>query len=270
MPNPKPLDLVAMKKPWQILLFSAFFILPCHAQTAPDEQLPATDTSPQSQSDADMPPHSPAVAPQPQPPPEGVQPKRILWIIPNYRAVSASVQLPRASRKDKLWLATQDSFDYSSFLLAGIVAGLSQAKKNTPQFGDGAAAVISGIASPMKPSAIILPRLFFPLSPGRTPATTLSAVAADVSCIARATRLPVSWITRNDSGKNTFNSSEVAGNALGAGLSDLYYPAAERTLSQTGQKWVLQLGLDALFNVTKEFWPDIDNHIFRGYYGADH
>ena len=55
---------------------------------------------------------------------EGKQPKRILWIIPNYRAVSANTQLPPLSVKGKFWLATQDSFDYSSFVLAGIVAGI--------------------------------------------------------------------------------------------------------------------------------------------------
>jgi hypothetical protein len=37
---------------------------------------------------------------------EGKQPKRILWIIPYYRAVSANTQLPPLSRKGKFWLAT--------------------------------------------------------------------------------------------------------------------------------------------------------------------
>lgn len=61
---------------------------------------------------------------------EGKQPKRILWIIPNYRAVSANMNLPPLSPKGKFWLATQDSFDYSSFALAGIVAGISQARNS--------------------------------------------------------------------------------------------------------------------------------------------
>ncbi|SRR6266850_609326 len=65
------------------------------------------------------------------------QSKRILWIFPNYRAVSANTQLPPLSLKDKFWLATQDSFDYSSFVTAGILAGVSQAKKSYPEFGQG-------------------------------------------------------------------------------------------------------------------------------------
>jgi hypothetical protein len=69
---------------------------------------------------------------------EGKQPKRILWIIPNYRAVSANAQLPSLSVKAKFWLASQDSFDYSSFALAGIVPGISQAKQSNPEFGEDA------------------------------------------------------------------------------------------------------------------------------------
>ncbi len=70
---------------------------------------------------------------------EGKQPKRILWIIPNYRSVSANTQLPPLALREKFWLATQDSFDYSSFIVAGMLAGTGQAKNSTPQFGQGAA-----------------------------------------------------------------------------------------------------------------------------------
>jgi len=62
------------------------------------------------------------------------QSKRILWIFPNYRAVSANTQLPPLSLREKFWLATQDSFDYSSFITAGILAGVSQANKSYPEF----------------------------------------------------------------------------------------------------------------------------------------
>jgi hypothetical protein len=66
------------------------------------------------------------------------QSKRILWIFPNCRAVSADTQLPPLSLKDKFWLATQDSFDYSSFVSAGMFAGISQANKSYPEFVQGA------------------------------------------------------------------------------------------------------------------------------------
>src|SRR5215467_5913780 len=48
----------------------------------------------------------------------GEQPKRILGILPNFRAVSADTQLPPLSVGGKFWLATQSSFDYSAFITA--------------------------------------------------------------------------------------------------------------------------------------------------------
>jgi hypothetical protein len=73
-------------------------------------------------------------------------------------------------------------------------------------------------------------------------------------------------ITRTDSGSRTFNFSEIVGNGAGSGISNLYYPTQERTWTKTQQKWLTQVALDGLFNIFKEFWPDIDRIIFRGHY----
>jgi len=65
--------------------------------------------------------------------------KRILWIIPNYRAVSANTYLPPLSFKQKTWLATEDNFDYSDFIFVGALSGISMAQKSQPSFGQGGA-----------------------------------------------------------------------------------------------------------------------------------
>ena len=70
---------------------------------------------------------------------EGQQTKRILWIIPNFRAVSAGVKLPPQSVKEKFKTGALDSFDYSSFIFVGIQAGISQASNAYPAFRQGAA-----------------------------------------------------------------------------------------------------------------------------------
>ena len=70
---------------------------------------------------------------------EGKQTKRILGIIPNFRAVSVNAKLPPMSVKDKFIGATEDSFDYSSFIFVGILAGVAQAENSYPQFHQGAA-----------------------------------------------------------------------------------------------------------------------------------
>jgi hypothetical protein len=197
---------------------------------------------------------------------EGRQSKRILWIIPNYRAVSANTQLPPLALKSKFWLATQDSFDYSSFVLAGGLAGIAQARNSTPQFRQGAAgygryywhsfadqAVGNYFTEAIVPTATREDPRYYTLGQGGFFRRTGYAVS----------RL---LITRTDSGGRSFNFSEIVGNGAGAGASNLYYPAQERTWTKTGQKWLTQVAIDGVFNVFKEFWPDINHAVFRGHY----
>jgi len=197
---------------------------------------------------------------------KGKQSKRILWIIPNYRAVSADTQLPPLSLKSEFWLATQDSFDYSSFILAAILAGYGHARNSTPEFHQGAAgygryywhsfadqAVGNYFTEAIVPALTHEDPRYYTLGHGNFFHRTGYALSRLV-------------VTRTDSGGGTFNFSEIVGNGAGAGVSDLYYPAAERTWTKTGQKWLIQVGLDGVFNVLKEFWPDINQKIFHERY----
>jgi hypothetical protein len=194
------------------------------------------------------------------------QSKRILWIFPNYRAVSADTHLPPLSLKDKFWLATQDSFDYSSFVSAGMLAAVSQANKSYREFGQGAKgygryfwhavadqAVGNYLTEAIVPAVTHEDPRYYTLGHGGFFKRTGYAVS----------RL---LITRTDSGHRTFNLSEIVGNGAGAGISDLYYPSRERTWTKTGQKWVTQIALDGVFNIAKEFWPNINHAIFHGKY----
>ena len=194
------------------------------------------------------------------------QSKRILWVFPNYRAVSADTQLPPLSLKTKFWLATQDSFDYSSFITAGIIAGTSQAKNSYPEFGQGSKgfgryywhavadqAVGNYFTEAIVPTITREDPRYYTLGHGGFLKRTGYAVS----------RL---LVTRTDSGGQTFNISEIVGNGAGAGISGLYYPSRERTWTKTGQKWLTQIGLDGAFNIVKEFWPDINHFIFHGKY----
>jgi hypothetical protein len=71
-------------------------------------------------------------------------------------------------------------------------------------------------------------------------------------------------VTRNDAGQDVFNSSEVVGAAIAAGLTNLYYPAPERTFSNTGKQWGTSVGIDAFAFAAREFWPDIHRRLFHG------
>lgn len=205
----------------------------------------------------------PAADPAGDPAISGQQPKRILGIIPNYRAVSAGTQLPPQSAKEKFTLATRDSFDYSSFILAAILAGIDQGHSATPEFGGGAGgygryywhSLADEVGGNYATEAIV-PALthedprYYTLGHGSFFHRTGYAIGRLV-------------ITKTDSDHKTFNFSEIFGNGAAAGFSTLYYPGPDRTWIKTRQKWATQVALDGVFNVFKEFWPDISAELSR-------
>jgi hypothetical protein len=66
-----------------------------------------------------------------------------------------------------------------------------------------------------------------------------------------------SVVTRTRSGRAAFNVSEIGGNLAAAGLSNLYYDPADRTMTGTMSRWGTQVMWDTVANELKEFWPDI-------------
>lgn len=193
----------------------------------------------------------------------GEQSKRILWVIPNYRAVSADTRLPALSFGGKFKLATEDSFDYSSILVAGFMAGTSMAKNETPEFHQGGAGYARYFWHSFADQAVgnYLTEFIVPYATHEDPRYyTLGHGGIFKRTYYAVNRL---FITRTDSGGRTFNFSEIVGNGAGAGISNLYYPSPERTWTKTGQKWASQVALDGIFNVMKEFWPDVRHSIFQ-------
>lgn len=196
----------------------------------------------------------------------GKQNKRILWVIPNYRAVSANSHLPPLNFKSELWLATQDTFDYSGFIFVGALSGLDMASRSQPTFGQGAQGygkyywhvfVDSGVEN-------YLAEAIIPAATGEDPRYYTMGRGGFFKRTGYA--LDRLFITRTNSGKNTFNLSEVVGAGAAAGIGNAYYPAEANPWVKTYQRWGTQVGLDGVFNVVKEFWPDINRAVFRGRY----
>ena len=194
----------------------------------------------------------------------GEQTKRILFIIPNFRAASVDAKLPPMTAKEEIKLVLQDSFDYSSFIYVGIVAGIGQAENSYPEFHQGAAGYARyywhSMADAVGENAFT--EFLVPYPTREDPRYyTLGRGGFAKRMVYSVSRLA---ITRNNyNANNTINLAEIVGAGASAGISTLYYPSAYATWTKTGQKWLLQLAVDGLGNVTKEFWPDINAYVFK-------
>jgi hypothetical protein len=197
---------------------------------------------------------------------DGQQTKRILGIIPNFRSVSVDAKLPPLSPGSKFKLMLQDSFDYSSFVYVGLLAGTAQAENSDREFHQGAAgygryywhSFADTLDGNLMTEAVVPiltredPR-YYTLGRGGFVHRTSYSI----------TRL---FVTRTDGNSRSFNISEIVGNGAAAGIANLYYPSQERTWTKTGQRWIAQVGLDGAANLLKEYWPYLNSKLFRGKY----
>lgn len=196
-------------------------------------------------------------------PPGEQQPKRILGVMPNFRAVSAGALPPPPTPKESFIIATQNSFDYSSFIFVGITSMLAEGTNAHPALGKG----VSGFG-----------RYYWRGFLDKTDGNYLvifalpSLLHEDERYYAKgkgeffkrgiyaASRI---LITPDYHGHNTFNASEVFGRAMAQGVSISYYPSSDRTIGALAVKYGWAMGRDALTNVFREYWPDIATHVLH-------
>ncbi len=181
----------------------------------------------------------------------------IFWIIPNYRSDEDPNDTAALAPRTKFKLAVDDSFDPSAFLVAGGFAGYSMALRQYPSFGVGAQGYGKYFAAAFADQAIgnMLTEAAFPVALHQDPRYFVKGHGGFFTRTGYA--LSREFITYDDFRQPQFNTSEIVGNGVAAGISNLYYPADQRTLGNTARKWGEQVGIDAVFNIMKEFWPDV-------------
>ncbi len=196
-------------------------------------------------------------------PDQGRQTKRILYIVPNFRAVSVDSQPPPQPVKEKFMTATEDSVDYSSFIFVGLQSGLGMINKSYPEFKQGAAGysryywhTLADTVDENLWVEFLLPAAFHQ----DTRYYTLGRGGVAKRFAYAFTRVV---ITRTDEGHEAFNASEVFGSGAAAAISSFYYPGQERTEVKAYQRWVTSVLIDGGTFVFKEFWPDINNTFFH-------
>lgn len=71
------------------------------------------------------------------------------------------------------------------------------------------------------------------------------------------------FVIGRDTGGNTFNFSNVFGNAMSAGFSNVYYPAPSRTFNAFLSHFAISVIDTGFANLAPEFWPDFRDRVFR-------
>jgi hypothetical protein len=188
---------------------------------------------------------------------------RMFYVMPNFLTVENEAAVKPLTWKGKFAITADGAFDPYEFAIAGILAGIRQAENSYPSFGQGFVGYAKryGTAMADQVDANMMVGAIFP-SILRTDPRYFELGKGSFShrfgyAISRI------FITRKDSGGSTFNFSEPVGNGVAIGISNLYYPAANRSASSNLTGWGLQMGIDAFGNELKEFWPDVHRRLTK-------
>jgi hypothetical protein len=179
--------------------------------------------------------------------------QRLLGVIPNFYVTYDPHPAPLTTRL-KFELAWKSTIDPVSFGIIGIIAGLEQADNVFAGYGQGAqgyakrygaafADSVTGtfIGGAILPSLLKQDPRYFYKGTGTIRERTLYAMAS-------------AFICKGDNGRWQPNYSSVFGDLASAGISNLYYPAADRNGPRlTFENAFIGIGANAFSNIIQEF-----------------
>jgi hypothetical protein len=188
---------------------------------------------------------------------EHPEPKRILDILPNYRAVSAGTTPLPASAGVNFRLATDQAFDYSSFIFLGLTTLISEGRDTHPTLGKGP----GGYGQYLWRNALdrtdrsyqinfLFPTLYhedpryYAMEKGNPFRRFIYAASRSV-------------ITRTYTGKDTVNFAGLSGRMGSEAVARTFYPHTDTSFSNLAIRFGYATARDAGFNVFREFYPDI-------------
>lgn len=179
--------------------------------------------------------------------------QRVLGVVPNFYVTYNPSAVP-LTRKQKFELAWKSTVDPISFGLTGAIAGIEQATNTFQGYGQGAqgfgkrygasyADLVTGtfIGSAVLPSLLKQDPRYFYKGRGSVKSRVLYALANAVIC-------------KGDNGKWQPNYSSLLGGLAAGGISNLYYPAADRNdAALTFENALIGVGTTAAANLLQEF-----------------
>jgi|GEM_PF-1182491 len=188
--------------------------------------------------------------------------QRIAGVVPNFN-VSYNFKAPPLTPEQKLRLAMHTNLDSVTFVASALTAGYGEIQDQFTGYGWGAegyakrfgaayADNFDGVfwGNAVLPIVLHQDPRYFRLGTGTFKHRFLYSISTSVIC-------------KSDSGHWEPNVSNVMGNIISGGISNVYYPKADRGVGLTFENafTVTAEGtLGALFN---EFWPDVSHRLFK-------
>jgi hypothetical protein len=187
-------------------------------------------------------------------------PKHIFGVIPNFRTTGSPETYQPITPKEKFKIAGQDSFDRGTVALGALFGGQAMVTRSTPSFRNGVPAYAKYFAGSYADFVVgnYMTEAVFPTLFHQDPRYFRRAAGGTWSRLGSAVG-QIFW-TRTDSGRMQFNFSEIIGGSTGVAISNAYYPDNRNALD-AATRFGVQVGVDMVGNVLKEFSPEL-NRIF--------
>jgi hypothetical protein len=193
--------------------------------------------------------------------------KHILGIIPNFRTTEMPDHYEPIGVAAKFKIAQQDAFDRGTVGLAAAFAGEGLLSNGNRSFGHGVEGYSKYLGGAYADYVIgdYMTEAIFPSLLHQDPRYFRKGKGSGISRLGYS--MGQIFITHRDSGRLDFNYSEVLGNATGVAISNIYYKD-HRTAHDAVSSVSVQIGVDMVTNILKEFWPDFDRK-FRRKHSSD-
>jgi hypothetical protein len=189
--------------------------------------------------------------------------QRTAGILPAFNVSYRSDAVSMTSGQ-KMKLAFRSATDPVTFAAAFVVAGYHEAMDEDKGFGWGpegygkrsGAAYLDDfdggiIGNGILPSILHQDPRYFRLGYGTTSHRLLYALASNVIC------------KHDNTGKWEPNYSNVGGNLIAGGISNLYYPSNESGIGQTFSNGMIVTAEGGIGSILQEFWPDVSRKLFH-------
>jgi hypothetical protein len=188
---------------------------------------------------------------------------RMFGVLPNFKTVNDPQQPVSSIGAGEKFGLVMHYFDPFTFAVTSIQAGIEQATNEKESYGQGVLGYSKRFGADFTDAFTnelfvvgVFPALlhedprYFRLGQGGGWHRTGYALSRIL-------------VARTDAGTHRFNFSEFLGNFTSGSISQTYYPRNERGIGGIITRMNVQIGYDALFNVLKEFYPDLKKKLHK-------